>query len=496
MKKSLIALAALAATSAFAQSSVTLYGIVEVGADIGYNRTVDTSTSTRFTATNGLAVGNSTVLNALSMSQTTGGILFGPNTAAGGAAAGINGGTVVLRQEQKHGTRIQDGNDQGSGTSRVGFRGTEDLGGGLKANFMLEMGIRVDDGCVTTGAGNVCSSGNSGGNLFGRNAWGGISGGFGEVRVGRQVLGSFGVQANSWSAGSSNGLYDAASGNLPMGGVRFSNAIRYLTPRMSGFGGSIMLAAPETEGFSSTSQTSTPINTGVGVITSTGAARRTGVDLALDYSNGPAYIGFGYNVQDAANTGSSFATTNAAAGVGVSSGFTPGKVTAWTLGGSYNFGVVRPFINYTRQNTQTDRTDSFTPVAGGFGANIRNNNEVNAHAWSVGLRAPVGAVTVIAGYGRLVASGLNNVVATQNNAIQGNTTAHRISNEQRRNSFQLGAQYALSKRTSLQANYGYSRLQNDTTAVSTNNFLAASGVQTVSASDRISALNVGLKHSF
>ena len=46
MKKSLIALAAFAATSAFAQSSVTLYGIVEATVDVGFNRKVDTITTT------------------------------------------------------------------------------------------------------------------------------------------------------------------------------------------------------------------------------------------------------------------------------------------------------------------------------------------------------------------------------------------------------------------------------------------------------------------
>lgn len=487
MKKSLIALAALAATSAFAQSSVTLYGIVEVGADIGYNRKVDTVTSSSFTATNGAAVGNSTVISIPTISAA--GVLT--------AGAAVNGGTIVVRNEQKNGMRVQDGNDQGSGTSRVGFRGTEDLGGGMKANFQLEMGIRVDDGGVTTGAGNVNSSGDSGGNVFGRNAWGGISGGFGEVRVGRQVLGSFGVQANSWSAGSSNGLYDAGSTTAPaMGGVRFSNAIRYLTPSFGGFKGSLMLAAPETEGNTSAVSTATPINTGVGVVTSTSASRRTGVDLALEYANGPAYVGFGYNTRNSANETGGFTTNNALAGVGVSNENNPGRVNAWTLGGSYDLGVVKPFINYTRQTTKTDRQDRFAPAAGGFASTISNVNDSNVRAWSIGLRAPVGAFTIIAGYGRAVTDGVNNVVGTQNVAAGSQVTALRIANSQTRNAFQLGTTYALSKRTSLQANYGYNRLQNNTDSVSTNNFLAASGVQTIRSTDRVSALNVGLKHSF
>ncbi|MGB4115212.1 MAG: porin [Polaromonas sp.] len=488
MKKSLIALAALAATSAFAQSSVTLYGIVEATVDVGYNRKVDTTTSTSFTNTNGTANGNSTVISIPTLSATTGALTAG---------AAVNGGTVAVRNEQKNGFRVQDGNDQGSGTSRVGFRGTEDLGGGMKANFLMEMGIRVDDGAITNGSGNVASSGASGGNAFGRNAWGGLSGGFGEVRLGRQVLGSFGVQANSWSAGSSNGLYDAGSGTAPlMGGVRFSNAIRYMTPDFGGFKGSLMLAAPETEGNTSANSTATPINTGVGIVTSSTASVRTGVDLALEYANGPAYVGFGYNTRNSANETGGFTGIGALAGVGNTVVNNPGRVNAWTLGGSYDLGVVKPFINYTRQTTKSDRMDTFSPAAGGFASSVSNINDVNVRAWSIGLRAPVGAFTIIAGYGRAVTDGLNNVVGTQNVAAQSNVTNLRIANSQTRNAFQLGATYALSKRTSLQANYGYNRLQNNTDAVSTSNFLAASGVQTIRSTDRVSALNVGLKHSF
>ena len=490
MKKSLIALAAFAATSAFAQSSVTLYGIVEATVDVGFNRKVDTVTSTSFTATTGAAVGNSAVLSLPTIAAGTG--LLTAGTA-------VNGGTIVARNEQKNGMRVQDGNSQGTGTSRVGFRGTEDLGGGMKANFLMEMGIRIDDGAVTQAGTTNTNSGDSGGNVFGRNAWGGLSGGFGEVRLGRQVLGSFGVQANSWAAGASNGFYDVGLSTAPlMGGVRFSNAIRYMSPDFGGFKASVMLAAPETEGDTSTSSTATPINTGVGVVTSTSASRRTGVDLALEYANGPAYVGFGYNTRDTANVTGGFTTNSALAGVGNNLSNNPGRVNAWTLGGSYDLGVVKPFINYTRQTTKSDRQDSFTPAPGGFAASISNVNDITVRAWSIGLRAPVGAFTVIAGYGRAVTDGVNNVVATQNVAgAQGSqVTVGRVANSQTRNAFQLGAQYALSKRTLVEANYGYNRLQNNTDAQSTNNFLAASGVQTIRSSDRSSAFNVGLKHSF
>ncbi|WP_395704220.1 porin [Aquabacterium sp.] len=63
----------------------------------------------------------------------------------------------------------------GSVPSRLGFRGSEDLGGGLKADFTLEMGIGVDTGTF-----------NQGGRAFGRQAWVGLSGPWGALTLGRQ----------------------------------------------------------------------------------------------------------------------------------------------------------------------------------------------------------------------------------------------------------------------------------------------------------------------
>jgi hypothetical protein len=58
--------------------------------------------------------------------------------------------------------------------SRLGFRGSEDLGGGLKAIFTLETGVYVDTG--TSGQGN---------RLFGRQAWVGLAGNWGQLTLGR-----------------------------------------------------------------------------------------------------------------------------------------------------------------------------------------------------------------------------------------------------------------------------------------------------------------------
>ncbi|MEA3130978.1 MAG: hypothetical protein QOF46_2773, partial [Paraburkholderia sp.] len=114
MKKSLLALAALGAFAgvAHAQSSVTLYGIIDEG--------------------------------------------FNINTNSGG----------------KHLYNLSSGVLQGS---RWGLRGTEDLGGGLKAIFVLENGFDVNNGKL-----------GQGGLMFGRQAYVGLSSQFGTVTLGRQ----------------------------------------------------------------------------------------------------------------------------------------------------------------------------------------------------------------------------------------------------------------------------------------------------------------------
>ena len=124
MKKSLLALAAMSAfaTAANAQSSVTLYGVVDV--PIEYN--------------NHLAPGVNTTpagLNASGIPQSLPG---------GGSRVGLQTGG-------------------GLSGSRWGLRGTEDLGGGNSALFVLESGFGLDDG-----------RSQQGGRLFGRQAYVGL----------------------------------------------------------------------------------------------------------------------------------------------------------------------------------------------------------------------------------------------------------------------------------------------------------------------------------
>jgi predicted porin len=426
MKKSLIALAALAATSAFAQSSVTLYGRAEAGVDLGFRST-----------TNGTTV-TAPVLAGVAQPVTS---------------------TNAPSSVSKPGFRVQDGNNQGLGSSRFGMRGTEDLGGGLKANFVMEAGLNLDDG----------STGNGGGNFFSRAAWVGLSGGFGEVRLGRQVLGSFGVHANGLALSAASGLYETGA-TVAQGGVRFSNAIQYRSPDFGGISGTVSLSAPENN---------SSVTTGAATSSTTG---KTGVDLSVAYANGPIYVGFGYNKQ---NTTS--ATNNGLPGLANVTTSTAGPRTDYTLSASYNFGVAQPFFNYTNRK---DRSNSSTVTGGvvtaiGGTSLVGSGVNTNGRQYALGVKVPLGAATLVTSFGTHKTTGAANDLANANNS----------SVERKVRAFQVGGLYPLSKRTTLMANYGINNLKDATRSTVLLGAGAGSTV-TVNSETKVRGLNVGVQHLF
>ena len=258
------AVAALAGTAAQAQTSVTLFGVMDAG------------------------------------------VLFAN-------ASGV-GSTQLL---------TTDGNT----SSRLGIRGTEDLGGGLKAQFWLEAAVSPD-----TGAGGNTSTNNKdsvgGGSLtFGRRATLGLQGSWGEVRMGRDYTPTFTNLTVSMHPFGTNGVGNAGQLFYPVntGGttvrtnVRASNSIAYWTPNLGGFSGTVMYATGENLGG--------------------GATNKDGnyAGLRLAYSAGPLNV--------AAATGK----TNYATGdytqsnVGINYQFGPAKIMY--LWGQNKVGVTKTQIN-------------------------------------------------------------------------------------------------------------------------------------------------------
>jgi predicted porin len=260
MKKSLLALAVLGtfAGVASAQSTVTLFGVVDLNARQTKN-------------------GSNDALNTLST--------------------------------------------DGNASSRLGFRGVEDLGGGLSAGFWLEAGLRGDVG--TLGGANGGFNGNAAGtNLsgtpgaaFNRRSTVSLLGGWGELRLGRDytpafwnttVFDPFGTNGvAAFTNLSINGLGTAANGSY----VRVNNSIGYFLPsNLGGLYGQIQTSAGEG---------STAINQA-----NKHSAGRIG------YAAGPFNIAGSYGVTDTA----------------------PDKWKHWNIAGSWNFGFMNLMAQYDMQD--------------------------------------------------------------------------------------------------------------------------------------------------
>jgi len=175
MKKSLVALAVLAASgAAMAQSSVTLFGIVD-------------------------------------------------------AAYGVGKGSISNKTSLKN---------SGYNSSRLGFRGVEDLGGGLKAGFHLEAGVNNDDG--TGSASSALNQAQTAANVgtqgltFNRRSTVSLEGGMGELRMGRDYTPQFWSETVYDPFGTNGVGTNIAFNKGGFTGVRASNSIGYLSPSMGG----------------------------------------------------------------------------------------------------------------------------------------------------------------------------------------------------------------------------------------------------------------------
>jgi predicted porin len=219
-------------------------------------------------------------------------------------------------------TRVDSGNVYGD---RLGFKGTEDLGGGLSALYTLEMGFNIDDGTFATA-----------GNLFSRQSFVGLSGHLGTVTVGRQYTTLFRAQLDydpffTGFAGNAGHMMSNGGGSQ---GARTNNSIFYVTPTVSGFEGQLLYGLGEQAG-------------------NNAAMREMGG--ALGYKNGPLNVKVSYhNAIDATNVNSA---------------------SNLNLMGTYDFGPIKLYASHqsnSRDNvvgTNSDRTrDNLIGMSMPFGA--------------------------------------------------------------------------------------------------------------------------------
>jgi predicted porin len=121
-----------------------------------------------------------------------------------------------------NGSELLMGTNYGSGGSLLGFKASEDLGGGLKANAVAELGMSTDDGTLD----------NTANKLFQRQIYAGLEGGFGVINAGRQYTEGFllqGVGTYNSTAGAI-GTYFLNTNNP----VRADNFIKYKSPSLGG----------------------------------------------------------------------------------------------------------------------------------------------------------------------------------------------------------------------------------------------------------------------
>lgn len=347
MKKSLIALAALAASGfAMAQSSVTLFGVVDTG--VTY---VDGATNW-----SGLTSGN-------------------------------------------------------NATSRLGFRGVEDLGGGLKANFWLEAGLNTDAGDGNSGVENGSTQA---GLQFKRRSTIGLEGGFGEVRLGRELTAAYNAVSRYdvfGTVGVAQSRIWGQAGNV----IRINNMISYYTPNFSGF--------------------KAAVNYGFGEQAESRDSRYVGASLT--YDNGPLSIGFGAERLNRVSAG-----VTSTYHFGTQEAFAADDITAYGIGASYNFGVAKLAAAYRTQENKV--------IAG---------TKVDRDAFLIGLSAPVGAAgEVKVSYNRYETE------------VNGGA-------DQKADQFGLGYVHNMSKRTAVYGTYAYIKNKNGSNIRLSSDVLADNGKQ-------------------
>jgi predicted porin len=398
MKKSLIALAVLAASgAASAQSSVTLFGIV----DATYQ-----------------------------------------NLRSDGAAGTSN--------------KLSRLHNSGYNSSRLGFRGTEDLGGGMSASFWLEAGVNNDDGTGAAtsstnrsiGAFNAVSGANapvrSGtqGLTFNRRSTVSLAGGWGELRLGRDYVPSF-WNHTVFDPFGTNGVGATSNLSLALGAalgvpttVRASNSVGYfLPPNLGGFYGQIQYAFGE-----------------VAEPVAVGADKNDGrhVGLRLGFASGPFNIAAAYGRTDA--TSVLGVLTAAPFSIVVPAGSQVDYINQ-NIAGQWDFGMAKLMGHWNQEKVK------------GFGETAKHTT------WMIGTLVPVGAGEIRASYTR---------GKGDDDFLRGDQIA-------------LGYVHNLSKRTAVYTTF--SRVNNkDTALINYSNGLAVTSGAFTGGNAR--GFDLGIRHSF
>lgn len=388
MQKKLIvlALAGLSAAPAFAQSNVTVYGRV----DYGYES----------------RGGNSGLVDV--------------NGRKGEMASGMQAG------------------------SRLGFKGSEDLGNGLKAIFEIESGLANDaTGSSAAGGAGIFSTLN-------RHAYVGLTGGFGTVVGGRLDGVRYGI-FNKYDAfaGGGMGNFTQMTGQVD----RADNAIAYIMPAWNGFG--LVLAH-------SRSVAGQEVAGGQNILGGVAAAPRANTmdgrlyTIMGTYDNGPLSLTLDYEAIRFAHADS----------IGAAAGADQAHVI--TAGASYDFGMVKLAAVYDIHRATGNNA---------LGSNI---DPVDYNDWFVSAKVPYGKFDFKATYGRINDKrNAVDIAALAATTVKGDASK-----------FGLGVNYNLSKRTNVYFDYG--SINNS----GNGNYQISPAANSAGTGYGTNGFNLGLAHNF
>jgi len=278
------------------------------------------------------------------------------------------------------------------GSSRLGFRGAEDLGGGTSAIFQIEHRFRPWNGTINGGNG----VNGSPVTFWQARSYVGLAGNFGTIKLGREYDGAFfhgEVVADPWGWDTVvSSMTVAVNSGTAVNNFNVNRAVTYITPNLGGFQATAQIAERQdncgTSGLNSAASASASTAAIVGTPVF-GNCQDKPISFGAGYDGGPLSVGVGYN--NPGNVNDKWISTRA----------------------SYDLGMVKLWGFY------------------GFGNNVANDK---VKSYELAATVPVGQGQFRAGIFNLKNS------TTSTTTIQG---------------YGLAYFYSLSKRTTLYVDYGY-----------------------------------------
>ncbi|MDB5777451.1 MAG: hypothetical protein JWP38_3584 [Herbaspirillum sp.] len=370
----------------------------------------------------------------------------------GASPAGADGSTLT----RGAGTASASATTMDSPNSRLGFRGSEDLGGNLKAIFQLEMGFQTD-----TGAGDST--------LFSRNTFLGMSGDFGTIRLGNMdtvykelgdTLPFLGITSGNFMAISNILSKPTIGGSASAGSfhLRRTNSIYYTSPEFSGVQALVDYSLGEA----------------ANGVTAKGSVLSTG----LKYESGPIYAALAYEMHK-----DMFGASTSLAGTSAGNANQPTLANVTSTGTAINGATskddaMRGTFQYRFRPDLRAEVNLAHLRYNESGGAIGKFSNFQQTTWSISGQKDFGAVSLVAAYAQ-ASSGSCSLVGGASCSTS-NMGAKMLN---------LGAGYNFSKRTLLFA--VYSTLRNDSAALDTN---WQNGKMT--AGQDSSIMSIGMSHSF